>query len=168
MMKLFAQVSVRPCGRTDPRGATGGRRASCRPSGRDSSRASRNVSSRGCGGYGGSNPWMRPHCGGDRRRDPPGRDAMMRCQATRKKCRRTARWLVSCVTGIRLKLCEEHKRWALAEVPETWARRLRTLDTSQNYPRCSCACHETDMVCEAHPNTPWPHGRCPGPGMLLR
>lgn len=23
----------------------------------------------------------------------------------------------------------------------------------------------TDMICEAHPEREWPHGRCPGPGM---
>ena len=28
--------------------------------------------------------------------------------------------------------------------------------------------HPTDMVCEIHPNSRWPHGNCPGPGMLPR
>ena len=44
----------------------------------------------------------------------------------------------------------------------------RVLDPGQEYPRCPCACHDTDMVCEVHPDTPWPHENCPGPGMLAQ
>lgn len=28
--------------------------------------------------------------------------------------------------------------------------------------------HQPEWVCEQHPDKPWPHDDCPGPGMLKR
>ena len=66
------------------------------------------------------------------------------------------------------------KSLVLVEIDPYFARREGEVSLSandlglltDNYPVSCRRCHDRAWVCEAHPEKPWPHDDCPGPGEL--